>query len=109
MLLDAIVAASFDQMNLADTHEQASIVICNAQKYCYSTEPVRCQEGRFRLRIGLRPGEYIAALMHTHPSTGMAWDQSEQFSDDDKAMARQLHVPSYVYVVKLHKVIKFQG
>lgn len=107
MLLDAIVALGFQRMNLDDTHEQASVVICNAAEYCFITDPIRSQEGQFRIRIGLRPGEYIAAIMHTHPSTGVAWDQSEQFSQDDKDMARHLHVPSYVYVVKLHKTIVF--
>ncbi|MEO8467977.1 MAG: hypothetical protein ABI640_21875 [Gammaproteobacteria bacterium] len=41
-------------------------------------------------------GGPAAALFHNHPTTGRRDSIGEQFSDDDRAQARRLSVPSYI-------------
>jgi hypothetical protein len=100
--LDAIVMLAFQSMNLQDTHEQATVVVCAEE--CRALPASRQNEGNFRLYVQLKPGERIAAIVHTHPSSNVMWDESEKFSPDDKQMADSMHVPSYVYFAKLNQV-----
>lgn len=101
--LDLIAVLALQQMNLSDTHESATVVVCQEQE-CSALPASRQNEGNFRLHVHLKAGEHIAAIIHTHPTTGVVWDRSEEFSQDDKGMADSLRVPSYVYFVKLHQI-----
>lgn len=101
--LDLIVVLALQQMNLADTHENATVIVCQAEN-CTALPASRQNEGNFRLHVPLKTGERIAAIIHTHPTSGVVWDRSEEFSADDKQIADSLRVPSYVYFVKLHQI-----
>lgn len=101
--LDALVMLALQTINLQDTHEQATVVICSVE-HCIALPMTRQNEGNFRLHITLKSNEHVAAIIHTHPSTDMVWDESEKFSPDDKQMADSLRVPSYVYFAKLNQV-----
>lgn len=102
--LDIIALAALQAMSVTpDSHERATVIVCE-QERCAALPDSRQNEGNFRLHVSLRPGERIAAILHTHPSDHVAWDRSEEFSPEDREMANHLGVPSYVYFAKLKQV-----
>lgn len=106
-VVSALAVASFQQMDLSDTHEQARVIVRTAEGGYYATPVSRQQEGSFRLHVLLRPGETLAAILHTHPGTGVIWDRSGEFSPDDVDTATRLRIPSYVFFAKLQQVRVF--
>ena len=69
-----------------------------SSRFCH-TQPVtagRAEEIDYRVQMP--QGAQLAALWHTHPT-------GAQLSDNDRALAKRMHLPMYVVLVQSHVVI----
>ncbi len=89
----------------ASSVEYAGVVIAQADGGYRATEPQRCEEASFKLIVKLALGEKIAAIYHTHPGAGSdSW--ADRPSAQDREMARKLHVPSYIGIIRLNHIVE---
>ena len=73
--------------------EQAAAIIKGTDgQYRYTTSVPGTQDN-FSMHVGLRQGESLAGIMHSHPGTD---NDAKVFSPNDIDTANQLKVPSYV-------------
>jgi hypothetical protein len=102
---DAALAALRSAMIHTDCHEYAGAIIERNGSYSF-TQPAASHNDTFELRIRLDQGAHLAAIYHTHPRCRVG-EESEYFSPDDVATAKQLRVPSYIGVQFDHSVRRF--
>lgn len=88
--------------------EFAGAVYLKDGKYFY-TVPVSSGSAKHvaGYRIAISSSAQLVAIYHTHPMN-LGGDNSEFFSSADIATATQMHVTSYVGVVKTRSVIRFR-
>jgi proteasome lid subunit RPN8/RPN11 len=76
--------------------EYATVIISTPDGFTIAPI-VKGENDNFALTVSLHKGERIVAILHTHPGTNQS---TRLFSSQDVAMAKQLGVPSYIYLVK---------
>lgn len=85
---DTAIAALYRLLNAPKEHMGALYV--QGQGYQY-TPTIDGGDSHVKGKLSVPPGS-LAGLFHNHPGG----KSSEDFSDDDKAQARRLGVPSYI-------------
>lgn len=94
----AVMLAKPDQAK-----EYATAIIQSPEGFMFA--PIVCGDGdSFSLKVALHKSQRIVALLHTHPGTGGA---NHYFSPQDVAMAQQLSVPSFIYIVETEQAKEF--
>jgi hypothetical protein len=76
--------------------EYAAVIVRKADSSVISSPLVMGSNDTFKLTVGLHKGDSICALVHSHPGTNSS---AQLFSAPDVAMAKQLNVASYIYLV----------
>jgi hypothetical protein len=76
--------------------EYAAVIIRKADGSVINSPLVQGSNDTFKLTIGLHKGDSLCALVHSHPGTNHS---ASLFSAPDVAMAIQLNVVSYIYIV----------
>lgn len=92
----AAVAALKLAMPRSDRFENGGVIVERGGSFFYSEPVSNGQTGHIQFRAGVRKGDRLVALYHTHPSDE---PQSRLFSWDDVAEAQKLGVNSYIGVL----------
>ncbi|HXT02209.1 MAG TPA: DUF4329 domain-containing protein [Elusimicrobiota bacterium] len=92
----AAIAALRRAMPLSENFENGGVVVERDGSFFYSEPVSNGQTGHIRFRAGVRKGDRLVALYHTHPSSE---PDSRMFSWDDVAEAKKLDVNSYIGVL----------
>jgi hypothetical protein len=106
---DAAQAAVSESVKMSRSFEYAGAIIQRDGKFYYTT-PVtdNCRTEVEGYRIVKPKGSLVVALFHTHPkSPSLADDNSEVFSSADVKTAQDMHVDSFVGVMKNDTIIKY--
>lgn len=114
ILYKTLAAATLAAMHMAASftihdpqhHEWAGVIVEQDGKYGY-TIPQRGEEDQFSITVRLLPSQKLAAIYHTHPDDTSDPDATDMFSPQDIAIARQLNLPSFIWVQAAQHVREF--
>lgn len=95
----AAEAALLKALDYSTTIEEAGGIIKQGASYVY-TMPVPGNEAHFAIR--LRFSGKLVALYHTHPKDSYSYE----FSPEDKRIAADLHVTSYIRITQTDTVLR---
>lgn len=79
------------------SREYATCFIASSDGVVRASPLIRGENDSFKLVVSLHKGDRIIALFHSHPGSNSS---TRQFSAQDVATAKQLNVPSYIYLIK---------